>query len=204
HRLGLFDQQTCLLRSRLSLWRSMPFQRYQWGYERDLKLDPFLTQRGSGRARCGLVEGARGLLCGFDKSRTLQRPLSRFAPPFDGRLGEASLREVMRQQRGLGGDAVSELVAQNLSDAPVQDLTPALEEIFVGRVLNERVLETIVGFRRQALDQQNVGFGEPFQRGFQSLVPHLGERAEESVGKPPPDHGGALCPLAGRAKPIEP
>src|ERR1700722_14176895 len=161
----------------------MPFEGYQWGYERDLKLDPFATQRGSGRQSCDLVEGARELLCGFDKRRMLQRLLSRFAPPFDGRLDEASLRKVMRQQRGLGGDAVSELVAQNLSDASVQDLTPALEEIFVGRVLNESMLETIRGFRRQTLDQQNVGFSEPFQRGLQSFVLHLDERAEESVGE---------------------
>src|SRR5262249_2669100 len=44
HRFSLFDQYTCFLRSRFGFRRSLPFQRYQWGNERDLKLDPFLTE----------------------------------------------------------------------------------------------------------------------------------------------------------------
>jgi hypothetical protein len=35
----------------------------------------------------------------------------------------------------------------------MQHLSPALEKIFVGRILNERVLEAIVAVRREALDE---------------------------------------------------
>src|SRR5262245_25143563 len=49
HRLSLFDQEARLLRSRFGFWRRMPFERYQWGYERDLKLDTFVTPGASGR-----------------------------------------------------------------------------------------------------------------------------------------------------------
>ena len=126
------------------------------------KLDLFATQRGGARQGRNLIEGARELFNGFDQRRALQRPLSRFAPPFDRRFGKASLGEVMRQQLWLGRSGDGDVVAQHLGDAAVQNLAPALEQILIGRVLYERVLEPIIGFRRQALHQQDVGFGEPF------------------------------------------
>ena len=43
---GLFDQQTCPLRSRLGFRRRIPFDVDKRGYERDLELDLFATQRG--------------------------------------------------------------------------------------------------------------------------------------------------------------
>ena len=45
----------------------------------------------------------------------------------------------------------------------MQRLPAALEQAVVGRVLDQRVLEAIVGLRRRALDEQEVGFGEPIQ-----------------------------------------
>ena len=55
-RFGLFDQQTCPFRSRLSFRRSIPFDMHEWGYERDLKLDLLATQRGRGGQGRDLVE----------------------------------------------------------------------------------------------------------------------------------------------------
>ena len=52
----------------------------------------------------------------------------------------------------------------------MQDLAAALEQILVGGILDKRVLEAIIAFGRQALDQHNVDFGERFQRGLQSGV----------------------------------
>ena len=143
-------------------------------YERDLKLDLLATQRGRGGQGRDLVKRTCELLCGFNQRRALQRPLSRFAPPFDRSLGQARLREVMREQLRLGRSGGGKLVAQNLGDAAVQDLAPALEQILVSRVLDQRVLEAIFGFGRQALHQQDVGFGEPFQRDLQRRVLHPG------------------------------
>ena len=74
----------------------------KWGYERDLKLDLFATQRACGGQGGNVAEGARELLCGFNHRRALQRPLSRFGPPFDRGFGEARLGEVMGQYLGLG------------------------------------------------------------------------------------------------------
>ena len=101
-RFSLFDQQTCPLRSRLGFRRRISFDMDEWGYQRDLKLDLLATQRGRGGQGRDLVKGTGELLDSFDQRRALQRPLSRFAPPFDGRFGEARLGEVVRQQLRLG------------------------------------------------------------------------------------------------------
>ena len=54
----------------------------------------------------------------------------------------------MRQQLRFGRSAGCELVAQDLADAAVQNLAPALEQILVSRILNQRVLEAVFGLRR--------------------------------------------------------
>src|ERR1700721_193207 len=90
--------------------------------------------------------------------------------------------EVMRHQlrRGRAG---GEIVEQRLGDATVQNLTPAPEQILISRVLNQRVLETIIGFGRQALNQQDVGFREPLQRHLQWPVLRAGHRAQQGIGE---------------------
>jgi hypothetical protein len=110
----------------------------------------------------------------------------------------------MRQHFRLGRRSVGEAVAQNLGDAPMQHLPPALEKIFVGRILNKRVLEAVVGVRRESLDEQNIGVRELFQRGLQRRVFHPGERAEKAIGEATPNHRADLRYLSGRAKSVEP
>ena len=64
------------------------------------------------------------------------------------------------------GDRFGLGVALSRSDfgrAAVQRLAAALEQAVVGRVLDQRVLEAIVGLRRRALDEQKVGVGKPIQ-----------------------------------------
>jgi hypothetical protein len=51
----------------------------------------------------------------------------------------------MRQQLWFARSPDRELIAQDLADTPMQDLTSALEQILISGVLNERVLEPIVG-----------------------------------------------------------
>ena len=110
----------------------------------------------------------------------------------------------MRQHLRFGRSSVREAVAQNLGDAPMQHLPPALEKIFVGRILNKRVLEAIVGVRREALDEQNIGFRELLQCGLQRRVCPSGERAEKAIGEPTTNHRADLRDLSGRAKSVEP
>ena len=52
----------------------------------------------------------------------------------------------MSQQLRFGSGPDCELVTQNLGNATVQNLAPALKQILVGRILNKSVLEAILAF----------------------------------------------------------
>src|ERR1700692_3154536 len=114
---------------------------HQRVYERGLQLDLLAAQRGSGRQGRNLGNGTPELLYGFNQCRALQRPLPRYVPPFERGLGETCLGEVMRHQLRLDRRRGGEIAEQCLDDAAVQNLTPALEQILISRVLNQRVLE---------------------------------------------------------------
>jgi hypothetical protein len=89
-RVSLFDQQACPLGSRFGFRRTISFDMSEWSDERDLKLDLLATQGRSARQGLNLSERACELLCGFNQRRAFQRPLSGFAPPFDGRFGHTA------------------------------------------------------------------------------------------------------------------
>ena len=52
---------------------------------------------------------------------------------------------------------------QRLSSAPMQRLAAALEQAVVGRILDQCMLEAIIGLRRCTLDKQEVSIGKPIQ-----------------------------------------
>ena len=89
------------------------------------------------------------------EGRAAQSLVARLAPPFDREIVEAGLSEMMGKRFRLGRRPFG-LVAQNFSSAAVQRLAAALEQALVGRVLDQRVLETVVRLRSIALDEQNV------------------------------------------------
>src|SRR6476620_10344826 len=70
--ISLFEQQTRLLYGGFGFRRSKTFDMDERGYERDLKLDLFATQRWSCGQGLDLGKCARELLCGFDQRRALQ------------------------------------------------------------------------------------------------------------------------------------
>ena len=72
------------------------------------------------------------------------------------------------------------------------------------RILNERMLETIIALGRQALDQHNVGFGEFLQRRLQGCVLHPGHIADQAIGEAAADHRADLRHLARRTEAVEP
>ena len=76
------------------------------------------------------------------KGRAPQRLVARLAPPFDGEVVEAGLGEVMRDRLGLGV-----VFDEGLRRAAVQRLPATLEKAVVGGVLDQGVLEAIVGLR---------------------------------------------------------
>ena len=60
------------------------------------------------------------------------------------------------------------LVAQDFSGAAMQRLAAALQEAFVGRVLDQRVFEAIVRLGADALDEEDVSLDEALQRRRES------------------------------------
>ena len=81
----------------------------------------------------------------------------------------------------------------------MQRLAAALEQAVVGRVLDQRVLEAVVRLRSIALDEQNVGFGEPLQRRLQRALVEAGHGLEQRVREPAPSTA-PICAVS-RAEP---
>ena len=103
------------------------------------------------------------------EGRAAQRLIARFAPPFDREIVEAGLGEMMGDDFRLGRSALG-FVAQDFGGAAMQRLAMALEQALVGRVLDQRVLEAIARLQAGALDEQEVRFGKPIERGLQAAV----------------------------------
>ena len=99
------------------------------------------------RDRLGEGGAAQGLVAGL-------------APPFDRKFALARLREMMRERLGLRRGRGQ----QHLGGAPVQRLAAALQEAVVGGVLDQSVLEAIVGVRRDAFDEQQFRVDESVER----------------------------------------
>ena len=68
----------------------------------------------------------------FLKRGAAQRLIAGLAPPFDGRVGHARLREVISERFRLSRGGVGEAIAQDLCRAAMQDLAPAFEQILIG------------------------------------------------------------------------
>ena len=92
------------------------------------------------------------------EGRAAERVVARSSPPFDCRIVEPGLGEMMGDRLGLGVR-----VEQRLGRAAMQRLAPALQETLVGRVADQRVLEAIERIRRRAFDEEKIGFGEAFE-----------------------------------------
>ena len=164
-RFSLFDQQTCPLRSRLGLRSGISFDMDEWGYERDLKLDLFATQRGAWRARPQSGR-ERELSCaiGFNQCRALQRPLPCLAPQARGLLDLSGLRAVARQQFGLALGNLGELAFEGFGDPGVKRPSRFAQQSAISRVLHQRVLEQISRVRRHTLPKQQTCRNETVER----------------------------------------
>ena len=85
----------------------------------------------------------------------------------------------------------------------MQRLPAALEQAVVGRVLDQRVLEAIVGLRWRALDEQEVGVGEPIQRRLKRRLIDFGDVAQQRVDEIASENRADLRDLARRPEPVE-
>jgi hypothetical protein len=95
------------------------------------------------------------------------------------------------------------LVAQDFGGATVQRLPAALQEAVEARVLDQRVLEAIVGLRAGALGDEEVRAGEPIERGLEGGV-DAAHVAQQRVGEISPQDGADLRHFACFAEPVEP
>src|SRR5580704_13319499 len=121
------------------------------------------------------------------EGRAAQSLVARLAPPFDCKIVESSLGEMVRDRLrlGLGFD-------QRFSRAAVQRLAAALEQAVVGRVLDQRVLEAIVRLMARALGDNEVRGGEPVERGLEGGVLDTADGAQQRVGEISAEDGAYL------------
>src|SRR3954469_12358892 len=150
-----------------------------------------------------LVESSRKVLGGFDQRRSLQGPEARLSAPLHRLLSKTRLCEVMRQHFGFGQRSFGEAVAQDFGHPTMQNLPPALEKIFVRRILNKRVFEAIVGVGRETLNEQYVSFCKPLQRGLQRCIVHPSEHTKKIVREAASNHRADLRHFAGRAESVK-
>src|SRR5215471_17437528 len=103
----------------------------------------------------------------------------------------------MREQLRLGCSSAGKLIAQNLARPAVQSLPTALKQVLISRILNERMLKAVFGFRREPLHQQDVGVREPFQRSLQRRISNAGDLTKKFVGEIAPNDRPNLRNLTG-------
>ena len=114
----------------------------------------------------------------FLERRAAQSLVARSSPPFNRRVVEPGLGEMMGNDLGLSRRALW-IVAQQFRGTAVQRLPAALEQAVVGGVLDQRMLEAIGSLRRRALDKQEVGVGEPVQRHLQRGLVEFGHVTQQ-------------------------
>jgi hypothetical protein len=100
---------------------------------------------------------------------SFQRPVNCLDPPFDGGFAEPRLGEMMGDDLWLAFSHCLKPIAQGLGNAPMQYLPAALEQVLVGRVLHQRVLEGIDGFRRITTSEHEFRVLEPASASFNAV-----------------------------------
>ena len=137
------------------------------------------------------------------KGRAAKREIARLAPVFNRGLGEARLGEVMGDQFRFSLDDTREFFAQGFGDAPMQDLPPAPQQAFVGRVLHERVLEAVACFGRGSVAKHQLGFLQFRQSACQRGLVAPDHGVQQRVREFACDRGADLCDLLHRHEAIE-
>src|SRR5262249_28082289 len=154
----------------------------------NFNLDLFAPQLRRDRQGRDLIKRPFELLLSFNKRGSRQGALSGFAPPFDSTIRQPCLREVMREQLRLGCSSGWKLIAENFARTAMQRLATALEQVLIGRILDQRVFKAVVGFRWKALYQEYVGLSQPLKRRLQRFVVNFGNGADKLVREAASDY----------------
>ena len=141
----------------------------------------------------------------FLERRPPKRVITGLAPPFDRRIDDACEREMMSKRFRFGVRAGREPVAKRLGDAPMQRSPTALQQIVVGTSPGSaRAWKRYSAMERPAFDDQDEGFGEPFQRIRVSAASSIGAATVCAVKRRKrlrPSTGADQRRLARRSKP---
>ena len=141
----------------------------------------------------------------FRHRRARQRLLTGLQPISDRLFRQPGRRAVLRQQRGLRQHDLRKAVFEGRGNAGVQPLAPAAQQGAVGRILHQRVLEDVAGFRRRAADEQQAGVGQPIERLAKLRLRQIGDGRQQSVAELAADRRAGLRDvLGGRSQPVQP
>src|SRR5258706_8621757 len=116
---------------------------------------------------------------------SVQRPVTGLDPPFDGSFAEPRLREMMGDDLWLDLSHCPEPIAQGLGNAPMQYLPAALEQVLVRRLLYQRVLEAVDGFRWIAAAEHEFRVLELGERVLQCPLVAIYQRAQQRIKRTP-------------------
>jgi hypothetical protein len=123
--------------------------------------------------------------------RAAQSLIARLALPLDREVVESGFSEVMGDGLWLGA-----AIAEEFRGAAMQRLSAALQEAFVGRVLDQRMLEAIGRLRRGARCEEDIRLGEPIQCCLQRRLIPSSDVAQQPIRELAPEHGPDLGGLA--------
>src|ERR1700736_3399184 len=92
-----------------------------------------------------------------------------------------------------------ELLSDGTCDDEMQLLAPTLEERFVGRIADQRVLELVSRIGRDAADVKQFRVSKTAKRRLQLRFSDRMDRTEQFVGKFAADHRADLDHFLGRS-----
>src|SRR5262245_31170805 len=122
----------------------------------------------------------------------------------DRLIKKPRLPEMMGKDIRLLSRDFGKLSLDRLGNSGMELLTPALEETAIGRVLDQRMLESVDGLRRTPPGENQFGIDKLANR-FQEIG--LGKRryrGEELIGKLPPNGSPHLGHFLDRRQTIQP
>jgi hypothetical protein len=125
-RFSLFYQQACLLGNGFGFRGSIPFDMYEWRYQRDLKSDLLAAQCGRGGENLRHADSLIEMLNSLHIGRAVKRLVAGLAPPLDRLLVKPRLGEVICQYLRFGGGDALKPIAQGFGDATMEDSSSAL------------------------------------------------------------------------------
>ena len=148
-------------------------------------------------------------LCGFGQCReksqapievtdrldfrgSFPRPHARLEPVADRPLGQAGLREVVRDQLRRRLDRLRGSRLQNFGDPPVEVLSLLLDQRVVQGLFEQGVLEDVSASGRAALGIQDVGLDQLAQLVLEKRLVHGGDGVQQLVAELAAERGGDL------------